>query len=203
MSITSILVHAPLRKPIIWDASRWMIDKVLGIYKYRIQALNDFGVLKNGPSILDVGCGTGHYSKITGGKYIGLDLDEDYIKYATKKYPNPKNVFYCLNVDDLELAEKVDLVILVDILHHLSDDSCLKLLKKLKSLSRKYVAVFEPTLEQRNAFGRWLIRNDRGDYIRKENDYSSLVESSGLKIGKRLKIRHGKLSDSLALLCEV
>jgi ribosomal protein L11 methylase PrmA len=71
----------------------------------RFQKLLQIGV-KNGDTILDFGCGLADlygYAKKTGLNinYIGVDINEDYIRDAKKQYPDA-NIYLIKNIDDVK-----------------------------------------------------------------------------------------------------
>lgn len=77
--------------------------------------------VKDGDSILDVGCGNGRLLEALKDKkinYLGIDNSENLIALAQKNYPD--NKFVVGNILDLEeLKEKYNFVISVAVLHHL------------------------------------------------------------------------------------
>ena len=94
--------------------------------------------LKDGDSLLDVGCGNGRLIENLGNKnisYLGVDNSEELIKLAKINYPEQN--FKVLDILKLEtLTQKFDLVISVAVLHHLpSQELRLEALKKLKSVT--------------------------------------------------------------------
>jgi 2-polyprenyl-3-methyl-5-hydroxy-6-metoxy-1,4-benzoquinol methylase len=85
--------------------------------------------IKNGMTILDMGCGHGHYtfpaSIATGidGKIIAVDKDKKILKYVKNKAVeyNLKNII-CIETNEkglVEYKEKIDFIILYDVLHGL------------------------------------------------------------------------------------
>jgi len=94
--------------------------------------------LKDGDSLLDVGCGNGRLIENLGNNnisYLGVDNSEELIKLAKINYPEQN--FKVLDILKLEtLTQKFDLVISVAVLHHLpSQELRLEALKKLKSVT--------------------------------------------------------------------
>ena len=94
--------------------------------------------LKDGDSLLDVGCGNGRLIENLGNNnisYLGVDNSEELIKLAKINYPEQN--FKVLDILKLEtLTQKFDLVISVAVLHHLpSHELRLEALKNLKSVT--------------------------------------------------------------------
>jgi len=65
-----------------------------------------------GESVLDVGCGPGHLTRLltdaTGGRVVGTDISGGMIEEAREKYPEIE--FRRVAAEDLEYAEKFDVV---------------------------------------------------------------------------------------------
>ena len=68
---------------------------------------------------------------------------------------------------------------MVDFLHHLPDELAVALLRTMGSLSQRHVVTFEPILEQTNAVGRWITKNDRGDFMRPREHLIQLYKDGG------------------------
>jgi len=90
-----------------------------------IQAL----ALKPDAVIADIGSGTGYFSMrfanmTPKGRVYGVDIEPDMVKYLTEraKREGLKNVTAVAGApDDPRLPEKADLIILVDVYHHVGD----------------------------------------------------------------------------------
>lgn len=166
-----------LDNPFIWESSRRLLDMYLGLYKKRVDTLCKWGCLKHDPSVLDIGCGIGQYADVSDGKYLGVDLNERYIKYARKRYHESNQSFVCTDVvTGLHESSKFDLVLMVDFLHHISDENISSILTAATHLTKGHMAIFEPFPDQTHLFGRWLIRHDRGAYMRKPARLNELIE---------------------------
>jgi cyclopropane fatty-acyl-phospholipid synthase-like methyltransferase len=85
--------------------------------------------LRPGSVIADIGAGTGYFSvrlaRMTpGGRVYGVDIEPDMVKYLGEraKKAGLKNVIPVAGApDDPRLPEKVDLVLMVDVFHHIGD----------------------------------------------------------------------------------
>ena len=90
-----------------------------------IQALG----LKPDAVIADLGSGTGYFSvrlanMVTKGRVYGVDVEPDMVKYLAERAKREKrdNVVAIQGTpDDPRLPEKADLVLLVDVYHHMED----------------------------------------------------------------------------------
>ena len=190
-----------LESPAVWAASRRALDATFGLYRRRVSLLRRWGVLDGAPSILDVGCGTGQYAAATSGHYLGLDLAEPYVEYARRHNRNPAlHEFRAADVATLEAERRTfDIVLMVDFLHHLSEESCATLLARAARLSRRYVISLEPVTEQSNPFGRWIIDRDRGEHMRSLSEYRELFRSSPLEVEHDDALRLGPISTRAVL----
>lgn len=120
--------------------------KSLGILKgqsVRFQVSSEIGIMNNS-TILDIGCGFGdlcgflEFKKLNV-KYHGVDINEDFIKVAKRKYPN--GVFEVRDIEVKPFKKKFDWVIGIGI-STLSSSSNVKLiLKEMYKISRKGVVM--------------------------------------------------------------
>lgn len=98
--------------------------------------------VKNGMSILDVGCGTGKLisridKKIENSYLIGLDISNDMIEHARNKVSKGNNEVSFIADDFIKhdfKSSKFDIIIFSNVLHHVSDPiQALECAKKLLS----------------------------------------------------------------------
>ncbi len=145
-------------------------------YSRRIALLRALG-FQGTESVLDIGCGTGQHAEITNGRYLGVDLDARYIEFAKKRHPGKE--FLCMDVSQLQLnGEPFNVALMVDIIHHLSDEQARRLLADLARLTAKRVYFFEPvTQSPRNLAGRMIVAGDRGCFIRPREKLLDLIQS--------------------------
>jgi SAM-dependent methyltransferase len=147
-----------------------------------------YGSLESGPDdvILDVGCGTGDAHKYLKGfrAYHGFDTDPVAIKAATAKTAAPNVHYECRLLTPEDVARiRPTRIILVGILHHLSDDEALALLRMCGSMSSDVRIV---TADGVYLPGQWVSNTfaffDRGRFVRKRPGYTGLAEKAGLRV---------------------
>jgi SAM-dependent methyltransferase len=137
--------------------------------------------------VLDIGCGTGdalrylhHFAR-----YVGADIDEVAIRFARQAHGHREHVeFACklLKEEDV-LALCPSHVVMAGLLHHLSDEDAVALLRlALRSPRLQRIVtqdiVFLPGAPINNLFARL----DRGRYCRRKEEYEALVRVSGLEL---------------------
>jgi SAM-dependent methyltransferase len=139
-------------------------------------------------SILDVGCGHGYYIKLLKDYFKKFDAVEIWKPYIeeyklTEMYDNVFNV----NILDFEF-EYYDIIIMGDILEHLSRKDAKNLLNKIKDKCRELIVVVPYYLPQDEVFGNKYeihLQPDLDDNIMSE--YYPMLEIINLN-GKELKI---------------
>ena len=190
-----------LQNPMIWEVSRIGLDLVFGLYRRRSNVMQNWGLLENNPSIVDVGCGIGQYSDVTRGSYLGIDLNRDFINYASKRRrKNPNASFVCDNAASLvDDGSRFDIVLMVDVLHHLSEDAGTGLLELASDLSESYIVSFEPVKDQSNPVGQWIIDHDRGRYIYSLDELHTMFEQSPLTIVESIPLQLGFINSRAIL----
>ena len=179
--------HSVLSVPFIYNLIQRIFrhKKTLKLWELLIGDFNE-------KVVLDVGCGTGEYSQFfkDSKKYIGIDLSDAYIKSAITNY-GKNGVFLCmslLNIEKLDL-DKIDIVIMKGVIHHLEDNEVINFLKKIKSklnTDAKLVTV-DPVFVNRRFLSNYIVSLDRGMNIRNEKNMSKLV-SREMKIKKKYVI---------------
>ena len=190
-----------LANPFVWEATRIGLDLAFGLYRRRLKALADAGVLNGQSSLLDVGCGIGQYARVGVREYLGIDLEERYIAYARKRHSRQGVSFRCADVATLVDETKVfDTVLAVDLLHHLDDAAAVRLLHELARVARHHVVFFEPVTEQRGPVGRWIIEHDRGDHMRSLDELHAILVQAPLVVAEDRELRLGPIT-TRAILC--
>ncbi|MEO7097323.1 MAG: class I SAM-dependent methyltransferase [Polyangiales bacterium] len=157
-----------------------------------------YGALGAGPDdvVLDVGCGTGDAMNYLPevAAYRGYDTDPIAIEFARKQaaHKGLSRWQFEVGIVDRALVDKVapSRVMLCGLLHHLSDEQALDLLRALgssKSVQRIATSdvVYLPGKHLSNLFA-WL---DRGKFVRAVDGYRALIRRAGLRIVEEKIVR--------------
>jgi 2-polyprenyl-3-methyl-5-hydroxy-6-metoxy-1,4-benzoquinol methylase len=169
------LTNNILEGPVMYKLSQTLLGKRncrVRYYEKNIRA-------KSGDRILDIGCGPGlALDYLPSVEYVGFDLNSHYIKYAQAKYPNSTK-FYCEVVGpNIQLEPNhFDIVMANGVLHHLSDEDAIHLMKlafdALKPGGR--LVTFDGCFEEnQNKIAKYLLSQDRGEFVRDQQGYESL-----------------------------
>ena len=101
-------------------AKRYDYWKKKNAYYYENVISHVKRIIPEGSSVLDVGCGTGEVlSAVKPKKGVGIDLSSEMVKLAEKKFPEYS--FYHKAIEELDIGEKFDYIIMVDVVDHVYD----------------------------------------------------------------------------------
>jgi SAM-dependent methyltransferase len=151
--------------------------------------------LESGPDdvVLDVGCGTGVAHEYLKGfrAYHGFDTYEVAIKAAIEKTGGPNVNYECRVVTPEDVARiRPTRIVLAGLLHHLSDDDCLALLRMCGSVETvKRIATSDVVYLPRHPISNFFAFFDRGKFVRKRPEFLVLPEQAGLRIIKEEIVR--------------
>jgi 2-polyprenyl-3-methyl-5-hydroxy-6-metoxy-1,4-benzoquinol methylase len=89
---------------------------------------------KSAQSIMDIGCGLADFTQLMYGinnlnKFYGMDISQNAIKYAKKKYPNFQ--FVCTALPEIAFQKKFDGIISLDCIYYLSHQSRIDAVKNI------------------------------------------------------------------------
>src|SRR3954451_62281 len=157
-----------IKKVLAYVPAYLALQRGIGADRLRYRCLEESGI-RAGDTVVDVGCGPAYYfdrlpQPIS---YFGFDTDATYIDWARRRFGDRAASFHCGVLDD-EQADRlppVDVILLLGLLHHLSDDESAALLRtsaRLLAPGGRVVSVdtcFDPS---QGRMSRWISDNDRG-----------------------------------------
>jgi 2-polyprenyl-3-methyl-5-hydroxy-6-metoxy-1,4-benzoquinol methylase len=151
-------------------------------------------------SVLDVGCGTGdalRYLDSTG-SYLGVDTDEIAINAAQKRWGHKPNVRFehrTLRAEDIAELSPTG-VVLAGVLHHLTNDEAVGLLRLAASSPRLVrIVTSDIVFLPGKLFNNVMAMMDRGRYCRHPDAYAALARQAGLTVERGLTIASSPKSD--------
>jgi SAM-dependent methyltransferase len=130
--------------------------------------------------VLDVGCGPGtNVPLFTGCDYIGIDFNQRYIDYVSRKYARR---FICADAItfDYEPLGQFDLIFMNSLMHHLPTDGCRTLLSKLydRIAPNGTLVVLDLILDDTCRIAHFLAKADRGEFPRPEHEWRALLDET-------------------------
>lgn len=119
-------------------------------------------------SVLELGCGTGEILKhIRPSSYLGLDINKHYIRHAKTRFENTNIHFWQIDAKKIpKVNGYFDLVIIINVIHHLSDSELKTILKSIKknvNFGRILLLDSKPSI---GPFSILLEKADQGDHFR-------------------------------------
>ena len=167
-----------LDNPIIFN----FLSVITGDVKVKRKIIDEFIKPFNGAKILDIGCGTGQMLKLINENFsvscTGFDINARYVNYAKQK--NNSGNFFCADITNtITIENDFDIVIASDILHHLNNTDVMNLIevaKKSLKPNGHFIAVDPIKTEQQNTVEKYLMKNDRGKYIRAKEENLNLLK---------------------------
>ncbi|MDR3646291.1 MAG: methyltransferase domain-containing protein [Candidatus Babeliales bacterium] len=182
-----------------WDAHTYH-KHAFAQYDISTEALSHWP-FKGNENVLDIGCGVGSISAVIAQKYVpngtvlGIDLSQDMINFAQKKY-NLKNLkFENMNASDICYINEFDLITSFYCIHWIKDQQAFldKVIKCLKP-SGKILFYIMTNIEKYKlnevlykvvSMPKWA--NYFKDYqipwyFKSEEEFAQIVKNSGLKL---------------------
>lgn len=168
-------------------------QKLIGDYKLRKIYCRDFVKAKEGMRILDIGCGPANMVEFLPDNidYVGFDDSEEYIKNAKKKFPQRNFSFFCKRVNFAQdFDEKFDIIMANAVLHHIDDAEAEKLISFAAANlndNGRLITLDGCIVENQSFIKKWLLKNDRGQFVRTKDEYFKLFSKyfNNIKVSVR------------------
>jgi SAM-dependent methyltransferase len=155
-----------------------------GFFGARVKAIADYLSLRPGMRVIDIGCGPGYIVRHLPADidYIGFDIDQVYIDHAQRAFGH-LGQFHCRYFDAAATREfdGADVVMMNGVLHHVSDQELGGTLANVRDVLTSDGVLF--TLdgcyrEGQSRIARWLLNNDRGEYVRNRDGYDHVLRTT-------------------------
>lgn len=182
-------IMAILSKPRIYS----LLQSLMGAHRSRRHFVVSYLKPFFGMKILDLGCGPadilGYLPDVD---YWGYDISEAYIAQARKRF-GKRGRFNCrqLQVEDLAVLPKFDVVLALGLLHHLDDSVAVSVLQLAHEALQPggRLLTIDPCLDpSQDSVARFLVRNDRGQNVRNKEGYKELTDRVFSPL--RVEVRH-------------
>ncbi|GAA1891777.1 class I SAM-dependent methyltransferase [Asanoa iriomotensis] len=174
---------APL-KSLLSNVSMYVaLQKAVGADRLRYRCLDELA-LRDGDTVIDVGCGPAYYfdrlPKVT---YFGFDTSERYIAHAKARYGSERASFSTeiFGEQHLGVLPPANAVLLLGLLHHLSDEDSRHLLRVASQAlapGGRVISVDTCFAPGQNRISRWMSDNDRGEFVREPAAFEALARES-------------------------
>lgn len=188
-------IRRMLSRPIVYDT----FQSMLGGASARRRICAEHIKARDSDTVVDVGCGTAELLKFLprGIRYYGFDLSQTYVDAAKLRFAGRGNYhFRCADLNTLgpEEVPPCDLAIAFGVLHHINDNGARGLMETLfdrLAPGGRVVTIDCAFVDDQAFIARELIRRDRGQHVRRAEDYLSLVPDSYKK--KTIAVHHDLL----------
>ena len=176
MSETTTGVHRLLS----WPRAYELLQVAVGSNSSHRRFVADYVRPAERTRLLDIGCGPAHILRAlpTGVRYVGVDLNADYIAAARREWGD-RGEFLCTPVSELALDDReFDVVMTMGLLHHLDDADCAGLFELVRGVlapGGRFIAVDPAYAPGQSRVARWLIGRDRGAHVRLADAYGELA----------------------------
>lgn len=163
-----------LDRPSIFHAARFAL---VGRQRMTKRLLRDQLTASRDETVLDVCCGVGEFAEIVDARYVGIDLNERFVRRARRRYAGDNRKTFEVG-DVLRLrypAEQFDGAMIINSLHHFSDAEAVRLLMEIRRVTRRLVIVVDADGTRRGVIRRLLLGLDRGRFMRTPAQLADVV----------------------------
>lgn len=182
-------MKAILNHPVLYQA----YQNAGGFFGARVKAIADYLTLRRGMRVIDIGCGPGYILRHLpdGIDYTGFDIDPAYIAHAQRAFGH-LGTFHCRHFDAAAAREfaGADVVMMNGVLHHIADADLRTTLADIRDVLNADGVLF--TLdgcyrEGQSRIARWLLDNDRGEFVRDHDGYDQVLRGAFGKVNLAIR----------------
>lgn len=189
------VAHTLLKAPICYN----LLQISVGAEGFRNRFLKSLLEEDNSFShFMDMGCGPGVNRKIIGDQfdYVGVDLSDSYIKKAKSKFESYSTTTFVQgdltkNLEPYSLLNSADstMGLAFALWHHLNDEQVGSVLRNIHEATSGNLTIssIDPIItEDSSRFAVWLAHNDRGPYLRTEEEFEKLYSNNGFSVNMEI-----------------
>ena len=142
--------------------------------------IRDYVKPRSGLRVLDIGCGPAYtVAYFPRPEYYGFDVSSRYIAFANRRHQSYGR-FFAQVFDEAALAwvPRVDVVLMLGLLHHLDDQSTcglLDLARRAMTHDGRLFTVDGCFAPGQSRVARYLLERDRGKFVRDQEGYIRLA----------------------------
>lgn len=196
MSHINTGIRKILENPIVYN----LFHTITGGNNFRKEYFKKYFSLEKGAKVLDIGCGSGVMLQniSTEIEYYGVDFEQSYIDFCKKKYGN-RGQFFKEKVGEnirTEWLNYFDAINAHGLIHHLTDeDANILIATAFKYLKPSgYLVTFDSAYYQNQpAISKWFVSKDRGQNVKKCEEYKVLAKKYFDKIEGTLYTNYSRL----------
>lgn len=170
---------ATLALPRVFDVYQWL----MGAPGSKRRFIEEFVRPSTGERVLDIGCAAGALCGYMppGVSYVGVDISERYVAAARRRFGD-RGTFVWADIASFEPphGEAFDVVMAYGVFHHLDDGharSALKVARETMKPDGRLVVAEPCLLPGQGRIEAFLVRHDRGKFVRTPQEYSELAEA--------------------------
>jgi SAM-dependent methyltransferase len=151
--------------------------------EYRAFYVRDHIKPREGDRILDIGCGPGDIlAYLPATEYLGIDISARYIEAAQARFGD-RGRFVCKAVREVivESPAHYDIALATGVLHHLDDKEAIDLFQVARAALKpdgKLITFDGCFCEGQSRIARYLLRSDRGKFVRAAGAYVALAKEA-------------------------